>query len=148
MTKSKRSNQPFVSEDERFSLVFNGEIYNYKDLKVDLLAQDITFKTSSDTEVLFELLRLEEEKALQKLNGFFALAFYDKEKDVLLLARDKMGIKPLYVYEDENCVIFASELSAFNEMKLPLVINKVALNSYFGLTYFTEKTRFMRTILN
>lgn len=143
----ERSNQPFVSEDGRFTLVFNGEIYNYLSLKEGLVAQGTNFSTSSDTEVLFHLLMLEGEHALKKLNGFFAFAFYDNQNDTLLLARDRMGIKPLYVYEDANCVVFTSELHSFNEMQLPLSIDKSALNYYFGLTYLTENKTVYNDVL-
>src|SRR3982750_2283194 len=87
----KRSNQPF--EDERFSLVFNGEIYNYKSLKSQLLALGLEFQTSSDTEVLFHGLKYWGIEAIGKLNGMFAFCFLDRVSKKFILARDRIGIK-------------------------------------------------------
>ena len=142
-----RSNQPFVSDDGRFTLVFNGEIYNYQELMEGLLTKGLNLVTLSDTEVLFYLLINEGEAALKKLNGFFALAFYDKQKETVLLAREKMGIKPLYIYEDSNQVTFASELYSFKKLELPLRINNSALNFYFGFTYFVEKNTVYKNVV-
>ena len=130
------ANQPFVSEDERYCLVFNGEIYNYQELKSQLLAEGVSFKTQSDTEVLFHLLVREGKEALSKLNGFFAFAFYDQKRDELLLARDRMGIKPLQIYQDQDKIIFASELKTIFGFEVDKTLNDSALNQYFSLTYF------------
>ncbi|NOQ73999.1 MAG: asparagine synthase (glutamine-hydrolyzing) [Crocinitomix sp.] len=140
----ERSNQPFLSEGGRYALVFNGEIYNYLELKKDLEKDGVVFKTTSDTEVLLQLLIKKGKAALQELNGFFAFAFYDTHEEVLLIARDQMGIKPLYIYEDDMVLVLSSEVSAFQQLDLNLKVDKEALNHYFGLTYFTEK----RTVYN
>lgn len=134
----ERSNQPFVSDDERYTLVFNGEIYNYSELKQELEKDGVQFKTTSDTEVLFHLLINKGAAALNHLNGFFAFAFYDNQEEELLISRDGVGIKPLYVYEDDAVFLFSSEVQAFQSFDIDLQIDKLALNSYFGLTYFTE----------
>src|SRR5690606_15212986 len=87
-----RSDQPF--EDQRFLLVFNGEIYNYHNLKSQLQAKGVSFKTTSDTEVLFYLLREHGIGALGLLNGMFAFFWLDKFEKKFILARDRVGIKP------------------------------------------------------
>jgi asparagine synthase (glutamine-hydrolysing) len=130
-----RSNQPFLSADERYSLVFNGEIYNYEFLKAKLQKRGVQFQTTSDTEVLLHQLIHYGKAGLDDLNGFYALAFYDQEENTLILARDPVGIKPLLVSEAESRVCFASEMKAM----LPLVrdrsLNLKGLNQYFSLTY-------------
>ena len=109
---SKGANQPFTDASSRYVMVFNGEIYNYIELKEELLADGISFTTNSDTEVLLNLYIKHKEKCLEKLNGFFAFAVYDKEDKSLFVARDRMGIKPLLYYFDGEQFIFASELKA------------------------------------
>jgi asparagine synthase (glutamine-hydrolysing) len=103
-----RSNQPF--EDERHLLMFNGEIYNYRELKKILEAKGVQFKTTSDTEVLFYILQHQGTAALSRLNGMFALFFLDKKEKKFILARDRLGIKPLYYRQQGNCLSFGSEL--------------------------------------
>lgn len=131
----ERSNQPFCAEDGRYTLVFNGEIYNYQVLRNELIEQGVQFKTSSDTEVLFHLLIQKGEEALQLLDGFFAFAFYDTLENDLLIARDRMGIKPLIVYEDAKSLIFSSELASLYTFEIDKTIDQEALNTYFALTY-------------
>lgn len=130
-----RSNQPFCSPDERYTLVFNGEIYNFRELRAELEEEGVVFKTESDTEVLFHLLINKGVEALDKLNGFFAFAFYDKAEETVLLARDRMGIKPLLIYEDRDKFVFASELHAFKAFETDWLLDDSALNDYFSLTY-------------
>ena len=98
---SNAANQPMSAENGRYQLIFNGEIYNYLELKKELTAFGINFDTESDTEVLLQLLIHEGKAALNKLNGFFAFAFYDLQKGEMLVARDRFGIKPLYYYESD-----------------------------------------------
>ncbi|MCB1202244.1 MAG: asparagine synthase (glutamine-hydrolyzing), partial [Leptospiraceae bacterium] len=104
--------QPMVSVDGRYSIVFNGEIYNYLELRQRLVQKGIHFQTYSDTEVLLQLLILEKEKAFCSLNGMFAFAFIDNESGEWILARDHFGIKPLYYFVDETRILFASEIKA------------------------------------
>jgi len=130
-----RSNQPFCSDDERYTLVFNGEIYNYQFLKDNLIAQGVEFRTSSDTEVLFHLLIHKGEDALELLDGFFAFAFYDAKENRVIIARDRLGIKPLIVYEDDDLFIFSSELAPIYKFDINTGIDYEALNAYFSLTY-------------
>ena len=101
---SVASNQPFCDTDKTRALVFNGEIFNYRDLQKSLSHVN----TTGDVEVLFSLLQLQGKKCLDDLNGFFAFGYYDEKKNTLLLARDRLGVKPLYYYHDSEKFIFAS----------------------------------------
>ena len=110
---SARSNQPFWDKSRRYCLVYNGEIYNFRELKHDLEKQNVSFTTTSDTEVLLQgLIHNDIHSFLPKLEGMFAFAFFDKAERKLILARDRFGIKPLYVHESDECVIFSSEIKA------------------------------------
>ncbi len=110
---SDSANQPFVNE--RYMLCYNGEIYNFKALRDQLENDhDVEFKTTSDTEVLFHSLIIHGiDETLNRINGMFAFAFYDGDLDRLFLARDRMGIKPLYYYYSSNSLFWASETKAF-----------------------------------
>ncbi|MGB1104815.1 MAG: asparagine synthase (glutamine-hydrolyzing) [Crocinitomicaceae bacterium] len=130
-----RSNQPFESADGRYALVFNGEIYNFIELKADLEKLGVQFVTTSDTEVLLYHLIHFGEDGLEKINGFYAFAFYDNQEDRLILARDKAGIKPLLYLENKEMVCFASEMTSIRVLNNNLNIDKTALNLYFSLTY-------------
>ena len=110
---STAANQPMRTEDGRYTIVFNGEIYNYQSLREELKAK-YSFSTESDTEVLLYAYVAYKEKCLDKLNGFFAFAVYDQQENELFIARDRMGIKPLYYYLDEDKFAFASEMRAIS----------------------------------
>jgi asparagine synthase (glutamine-hydrolysing) len=104
--------QPLSNEDDTVWIVFNGEIYNYQDLRQDLLARGHVFKTHSDTEVIIHLYEEYGEACVEKLRGMFAFAIWDDRQKILLLARDRVGIKPLYYWKTDHCLIFASEIKA------------------------------------
>jgi asparagine synthase (glutamine-hydrolysing) len=109
---SDRASQPMVSNDGQLVLSFNGEIYNYRQLKRDLESQGRIFRTESDTEVLLHLYAVKGEAMLAELRGMFAFALWDSNKNSLLLARDPYGIKPLYYANDGKTVRFASQVKA------------------------------------
>ena len=129
--------QPIFSDNENLILVFNGEIYNYLELKKQLIEEfDINFKTSSDTEVIIHLYDKYGVKSFSMLDGMFAFSLVDKKKNKIFIARDFFGEKPLYYIKDDNTIIWASELKSIRKViEKDLVISKRALSLYFQLTY-------------
>jgi len=109
---SKNGSQPMASHDHRFIVTFNGEIYNFHELRGELEQRGHTFRSQSDTEVLIELYRAYGPDMLPRLRGMFAFALWDLEKRSLLLARDPYGIKPLYYTDDGRRLVFASSVKA------------------------------------
>ncbi len=122
---SNAADQPFIKDD--WVLVFNGEIYNFQSLKSELATLGATFKTHSDTEVLLEAWRYWGPKSLNKLRGMFAFVIYNQQTKQLFLARDPFGIKPLFVYQKNNQLAFASELKALTSLIENKHINYSAL---------------------
>jgi asparagine synthase (glutamine-hydrolysing) len=114
----KRSNQPFHSEDMRYWIVFNGEIYNYKEIRTELEVQGYKFSTSGDTEVLLKGFIHYKEKILNKLRGQFAFAIYDTITKETFIARDRVGIKPLYYSNYKEWLIIGSEMKTIDSTKL------------------------------
>jgi asparagine synthase (glutamine-hydrolysing) len=104
--------QPFVSDDGQVAVVQNGEIFNHVELAAELRAQGVTLRTHSDTEVLLRLYEREGIAFLRRLNGMFAIAIDDAREDAMYLARDRIGVKPLYVSDDGRQVLFGSEIKA------------------------------------
>lgn len=119
---SLHGHQPMVSEDGRVVLVFNGEIYNFRQLRSELEREGHIFYGNSDTEVLLRLYidcRVKGANlsaTLRRLNGIFAFALWDAEKGALLLVRDALGVKPLYIYSDQGVIAFASEIKALKKL--------------------------------
>tara|TARA_R110000868_G_scaffold90110_1_gene250382 strand:+ start:18132 stop:20033 length:1902 start_codon:yes stop_codon:yes gene_type:complete len=128
--------QPITSEDGEITIVFNGEIYNFLQLKNSLLEKGINFNTSSDTEVILKLYENEGESSFAKLDGMFGFSIYDKRINKVLIARDFFGEKPLYYCAIANNFIWASELkSIINDLKKKPQISKTGLNHFLRLTY-------------
>jgi len=132
---SPEAHQPFFNNNRSLAIIFNGEIYNFLELKKDLEKTDnYIYRTRSDTEVILNLFEKYGENFLGKLNGMFAIAIYDFQKQRLLLARDRMGKKPLYYSVVNNNIIFCSELKAL--LKHPLINADLNLESlYHYLTF-------------
>ncbi len=107
--------QPMSDEDREFWIVFNGEIFNYPELRDELISLGYKFRTESDTEVLLTLYKHYREKCLEKLNGQFAFAIWDTRRKELFLARDRVGIRPLYYYREGNKLVFGSEIKCLME---------------------------------
>ncbi len=132
---SEDGNQPMYDATRRYVIVFNGEIYNYKELKEKLIEKGFTFQSQSDTEVLLNAWICWGKDALQKLNGFFAFAIYDTQEKKLFLARDRFGIKPLYYLYDEDKLIFASEMQSILHYGIEKKLDVESLGTYFQLNY-------------
>jgi asparagine synthase (glutamine-hydrolysing) len=128
--------QPMHSESGRFTIVFNGEIYNYKELRSDLRASGVAFRTQSDTEVILCLYERHGSSCLEYLNGMFAFAIWDNDKKSLFLARDRMGEKPLYYCVQNGSLFFASELKALlGALPSEPTLNFEALDDYLCYGY-------------
>lgn len=132
---SDAAHQPMSSPCERYTLVFNGEIFNYKDIRNELIALGEKFETTSDTEVLLKSFIRDKEKCLEKLNGFFAFAIYDNEEKTIFLARDRMGIKPLLYRKTKDSFLFASEMKAIIAYEIPKKIDFDSVHQYFRFNY-------------
>lgn len=131
-----RSRQPMESVDHNLAIVFNGEIYNYLELKAEL--SEYPYKTESDTEVILAAYQKWGRTCVEKLNGMFAFAIWDRTRHELFLARDQIGIKPLYYYTDGNQFIFSSEIKAILTHGVPRTLNKTAFSEYLRLLYVPE----------
>lgn len=128
--------QPMFSDDQNKVIVFNGEIYNFKSIREELIQKGCSFKTSSDTEVIvkgYEVFGLE--GILSRLEGMFVFAIYDKPIQTLFVARDRFGEKPLYYCTDNSGFYFASELKALAPILSSRIIDKAALNLFLSLSY-------------
>ncbi|MCL2854689.1 MAG: asparagine synthase (glutamine-hydrolyzing) [Defluviitaleaceae bacterium] len=132
----EHGNQPMTTQDGRYTIVFNGEIYNYQTLQQELEEQGITFTTNGDTEVLLQLYAAHGEKMLTKLRGMFAFVVYDKETGGLFAARDYFGIKPFYYGIFGGQLLFASEIKALTaHPDFTKEINPAALSAYLSFQY-------------
>lgn len=133
---SDAASQPMLSVDGRFAMVLNGEIYNYLELKSQLVAAGHAFKSSSDTEVLLTLYALEGPACLQKLDGMFAFAVYDHVKRELFCARDRFGEKPFYYSSGSDQFLFASEMKALFAANVAKTVSHKFIYNYllYGVT--------------
>src|SRR5215467_3312428 len=131
----KGGHQPIANEDQTVWVVFNGEIYNFGDLHDQLVSKGHTFKTRSDTEVIVHLYEEEGERCFERLRGMFAIAIWDGRARKLLLARDRVGKKPLYYYSDGFRIVFGSEIKAILQVEVPRNIDPEALSDYFSFLY-------------
>jgi asparagine synthase (glutamine-hydrolysing) len=133
--------QPMATEDGSLVIVYNGEVYNYRELRRDLEQRGHRFRTESDTEVVLELFRESGPACLERLNGMFAFAVHDRRRGELFLARDRIGIKPLYYVELPGAFLFASEVKSLlrHEGWTP-TINPRAIHDYLALRYVPGTT--------
>lgn len=130
---SPEGRQPMVNEDFTLYLVFNGEIYNFKGLRDELVSKGHTFRSRTDSEVLLHLYEEHGKEMLGRLNGIFALAIWDEKKQELFLARDGVGVKPLYYSETEKGFLFASEIKALMQTgEIPRELDLVAMHHYLA----------------
>ena len=140
--------QPVHNEDKSVWVVFNGEIYNYQSLRDELLAQGHTFYTNSDTETIVHLYEELGESFVHRLRGMFALALWDDKRRKLLLARDRLGIKPLFYRLDNGSLSFASEIKALlRDPSCPTDINWEAFDHFLSLSYIPAPHTIFRDIL-
>jgi asparagine synthase (glutamine-hydrolysing) len=138
-----RSNQPFSSHNERYFCIFNGEIYNYKKLALE---HKIELKTTCDTELLVELFVMYGEKMLSMLNGMFAFLIFDNKTNNYFIARDRLGIKPLYIFNSSEGVIIASEVNAILKLIKTTVLDEVGIRQYKKLRAFHNNRTIYKNI--
>ena len=134
------ANQPMLSADGRYAIIFNGAIYNYVELRGELEAEGHAFRTSCDTEVLMVAMATWGPDALSRFHGMFAFAFHDREKDCLILARDRFGVKPLYYARHDDEFWFASTPHVLGEA-FYAVPNAEYVSRGIKLKYFEDETR-------
>jgi asparagine synthase (glutamine-hydrolysing) len=139
---SPAGHQPMVSADHRFVLSYNGEVYNFRQLRAELEAQGYWFRSSTDGEVVLNALAAWGTEAIPRFNGMFALALWDRKARRLLLARDRYGIKPLYYFRQGSVFAFASEQKAIVAVPgMQRRLDKAALLEYFTFqNFFTDRT--------
>ncbi len=138
---SEGANQPMTSSSGRYIISYNGEVYNFKEVRDELKKRNpnFHFKTNSDTEVLLEAFEVWGSEMIQKFNGMFAIAIYDTFKNGLYLFRDRLGIKPIYYMWDGSNFLFASELKALKKIDgIKLSIDKEAINLFLHLGYIPQ----------
>lgn len=130
---SKAGHQPMCNEDETIWITYNGEIYNFKEIRDNLEKKGHRFKSNTDTEVIIHAYEEYGEKCLELFNGMFAFGLWDSNKKRLFLARDRLGIKPLYYYWKDKQFIFSSEMKSILDFDfVKREINKDSLNDYFS----------------
>ena len=132
---SETGRQPCHNENDTIHLVYNGEIYNFQEIKEDLESKGHVFYSKTDTEVIVHAYEEYGPECLQKFNGMFAFALWDDDKKLLFLARDRFGVKPLHYYKDKDKFIFASEIKAILEADIPRKVNKTALTQFLAFEY-------------
>jgi asparagine synthase (glutamine-hydrolysing) len=133
---SSGGHQPMSDACGRYTIVFNGEIYNYRELRDELVSFGHSFRTQSDTEVILEAYRRWGTGCVERLNGMFAFVLYDAERDILFAARDRAGEKPLFYWHNGGTLVFASELKALMQYPaLPRKLDLEAMNFYLTFGY-------------
>ncbi|MBM77814.1 MAG: asparagine synthase (glutamine-hydrolyzing) [Crocinitomicaceae bacterium] len=142
---SDSANQPMTSSCNRYVMVYNGEVYNYKNISKEI--SKINWKTSSDSEVILEAFCKWGPNFVTKLNGMFSIAIYDKKENKLFLFRDRMGIKPLFYSISDDQFIFASELKAIDEIIKNKPICNESIYAYLHLGYIPTNKTIYKNIL-
>lgn len=134
-------------KDEELTIIFNGEIYNYKELKSTLAHYGHQFKTNSDTEVILKAYRQWGIESFEQFNGMFALAIWDERTQQLILARDHAGIKPLYYYLDHKCIYFASEIRAFQHAEKEFEENHKWKTAFLTFGHLPEPVTTLKNVV-
>ena len=141
---SPKGHQPMISRENSLVITYNGEIYNFQQIRRELEQAGVSFTSNSDTEVILEAYRKYGIDCLQQFNGMWAFCLYDIEKKKLILSRDRFGVKPLFYYIDENNLIFSSMISSILAHPIPTAPNQRAVMEYlaFNLLHYSSHTFF------
>lgn len=140
---SENGNQPLFNEDRALAMVLNGEIYNYIELRKELTSLGHRFISETDAEVVIHAYEEWREGCVEHLRGMFAFVIWNTKENTLFLARDRLGIKPLYYFQHDSCFMFASELKAFTALPKqlrPMDLNKDMLGMYFSFPFINDNT--------
>lgn len=143
---SERGKQPMTSADGSVAVSFNGEIYNFRELRQELEKKGHQFRSATDTEVILHAYDAWGIDCIKKLNGIFAIALWDAREKKLFLIRDHVGVKPLYYFWDDGKLIFASEIKAIFAHDVPRAVDRDALNIYFRMLYVPGTRTMFRKI--
>lgn len=144
---SERGHQPMHNEEKNLYIVFNGEIYNYKELK-EKFCHDYKFHSATDTEVILAMYQRFQEKCVDYFNGMWAFCIYDLKRNILFCSRDRLGIKPFYYYQQGDKFIFSSEIKAILIHEIKKKINPKAISSFLKYRYIIEEETFFEEIYN
>lgn len=140
--------QPFLSDDGKIAVVQNGEIFNYIELAKELASEGFPCRTDSDTEVLLRLYERDGIDFVSQLNGMFSIAIYDGREDALYLMRDRIGVKPLYIWDGGDRLLFASEIKALLAADVPRELDPVALNQFLSFNYVPPPLTLFKGIMH
>lgn len=143
---SAAASQPMTDASGRYTIVFNGEFFNFKEHRQFVIEKGFHLKSESDTEVLLYLYIIEKEECLKRINGFFSFAIYDKEEQTLFLARDRFGVKPLLIFQDDDKLMFASEMKALMAIGIPKELDDVSLFNYLQLNYIPDNNSIFKKV--
>lgn len=139
-------NQPMFSQDKSLAVIFNGEIYNYIELRSELLKSGYNFNTNSDTEVIVNAYHKSNVGMFDQLNGMFSFAIYDKLDQSILICRDRLGIKPLYYYYDGTRFIFSSEIKSILTNNISTELDEQSINDYLLIGYVPRQNTIYKNI--
>ena len=132
----EHGHQPFLSDEKDIVVIQNGEIYNFIEVRMELQGQGIKFNTNSDTEVILRSYEYYGTSCFEKFNGMFAISIYDKTKDIVILARDRLGVKPLYIYQKDSEIHFSSEIKSFFSFdSFDGAIDSQSIHNYMKFNY-------------
>lgn len=143
---SEKGKQPMSNEDDSLIIVFNGEIYNFQEIRSVLKEKGHDFKSDSDTEIIIHSYMEWGEDCVKKFNGMWAFCIYDKKNGKLFLSRDRFGKKPLYYYFNNNQFIFGSEIKAILTHEIKKELNKTAVSSFLSYRYVLGEETFFKDI--
>jgi asparagine synthase (glutamine-hydrolysing) len=143
---SEAANQPMWDNTQRYAIAFNGEIFNFRELRQELQNKGVSFFSQSDTEVLLKLYIHEKEACLNRLNGFFAFCIYDKQEQTFFLARDRYGVKPLLYLYDEDKFLFASEMKSLLQYGIDKTLDYTSLYTYLQLNYIPAPNTIFQSV--
>lgn len=132
---SERGHQPMSNEDGSVWIAFNGEIYNYQEIRRQLVAQGHVFRSNTDTETIVHLYEEEGIDALKRLRGMFAVALWDSRSETFFLVRDRLGKKPLFYYQDSHRLVFGSEIKCILRAGVPAIPDREAVHHYLTFGY-------------